>query len=177
MIDPAKPPFPRLKYFPLQPETGIQTSTLISESLDGLISAVTRQKAGRRLNAPKVSSCWSNGPAGRVDSLEATVCADVTVVSSSFRLLSFSQERLSARSDAIALGSASSDSLASRGPGRGPQLARFWFCACWGGDRRERSEFNCAPACTALRPSEPDNVTTKRIRAVAEVGESIFPSR
>src|SRR5215472_1519274 len=127
MIDPAKPPFPRLKYLPFHPETGIQTSTLISESFDGLISAVTRQKAGRRLNAPRVSSCWSNGPAGRVNSPEATVCADVTVVSSRLRPLNFSQ--------------------------------------------------TCAPACTALRPSEPDNVTTKRIRAVAEVGESIFPSR
>src|SRR5215831_20260988 len=91
MIDPAKPPFPRLKYFPFQPETGIQTSTLISESFDGLISAVTRQKAGRRLNAPRVSSCWSNGPAGRVNPPEATVCADVIVVSSRLRLLNFSQ--------------------------------------------------------------------------------------
>src|SRR5215470_19781983 len=103
MIDPAKPPFPRLKYFPLQPETGIQTSTLMSESFDGLISAVTRQKAGRRLNAPKVSSCWSNGPAGCVNSPGATVCADVIVVSSNLRLLNFSQEGLSARSDAIAI--------------------------------------------------------------------------
>src|SRR5215469_10439389 len=91
MIDPAKPPFPRLKYLPFHPETGIQTSTLMSESFDGLISAVTRQKAGRRLNALRVSSCWSNGPAGRVNSPEATVCADVIVVSSSLRPLSFSQ--------------------------------------------------------------------------------------
>src|SRR5215813_15243847 len=91
MIDPAKPPFPRLKYLPFHPETGIHTSTLMSESFDGLISAVTRQKARRRLNAPRVSSCWSNGPAGRVNSPEATVCADVIVVSSRLRPLNFSQ--------------------------------------------------------------------------------------
>src|SRR5260370_37171609 len=47
---PAKPPFPTPWYLPFHPVAGIHTSILMSESAAGLISAVTRQKAGTSLN-------------------------------------------------------------------------------------------------------------------------------
>src|SRR5260370_20197740 len=48
---PAKPPLPWVWYLPFQPEAGSQTSILMSESFEGLSSAVTRQNAGAFLNA------------------------------------------------------------------------------------------------------------------------------
>src|SRR6516164_1057973 len=50
-IVPAQPPLPTPSNFPFHPDDGIQTSILISESLDGFSVASTRQKAGRLANA------------------------------------------------------------------------------------------------------------------------------
>src|ERR1017187_10295996 len=46
-MDPAKPPLPTPWNLPFQLAAGIQTSKLISESDDGLMTPATRQKAGR----------------------------------------------------------------------------------------------------------------------------------
>ena len=46
---PDQPPFPTASNFPFQPEAGIQTSILISESLDGLSVAAIRQYGGKSL--------------------------------------------------------------------------------------------------------------------------------
>src|SRR5262250_809237 len=81
-IAPVQPPFPTAINFPFHPETGIQTSILMSESVVGLMVAATRQNAGRVLytggtTAPGAAP-GSNAPA-------ATVWARVMVVSGSLR--------------------------------------------------------------------------------------------
>src|SRR5580704_12895424 len=51
---PPSPPFPVPRNLPFHfPATGSQTSTLISESLDGASVACTRQNAGRSANLGK----------------------------------------------------------------------------------------------------------------------------
>src|SRR3954471_22608395 len=83
---PAHPPFPTASSLPFQPEpaapepcaeAGIHTSTLISESLDGLSVAAMRQNDGRSANgfAPR-----PRAGAGGVKPPGATVCAIVIVV-------------------------------------------------------------------------------------------------
>src|SRR5437879_2696919 len=83
---PAKPPLPCPWYLPFQPEAGSHTSILMSESLDGLTSATTRQKAGTSLNIgiPDSAPAGTNAPA-------ATVLAEMIVVSASFRTVNLSQ--------------------------------------------------------------------------------------
>src|SRR5437870_4741436 len=63
---PAHPPFPTASNFPFHPDSGIQISILISESLDGLSVAAMRQNAGRSRNAPPPA-----GPFGGVGSVNA----------------------------------------------------------------------------------------------------------
>ncbi len=46
---PAQPPLPTPWNLPFQPEAGIHTSTLMSESDEGVSVALTRQKAGTLL--------------------------------------------------------------------------------------------------------------------------------
>ena len=46
-IVPAKPPLPTCSNLPFQPDAGSHTSNLIAESLVGLATPKTRQKAGR----------------------------------------------------------------------------------------------------------------------------------
>src|SRR2546428_703140 len=79
---PAMTPLPTCSNFPFQPESGIQISALMSESVDGLIVAATRQNAGRSAKA-----CAAPGPpprpagaAGGTNCPAATGCADVMVV-------------------------------------------------------------------------------------------------
>src|SRR5215471_12967098 len=88
-MKPAKPPLPLLRYFPFHPELGIQTSILMSESFAGLISAVTRQKAGRSLKFDGKPGADSSAPG--VNWPAGTVWAEVMVVSFNLRLLRFSQ--------------------------------------------------------------------------------------
>src|SRR6202167_4136421 len=80
---PAQAPFPTDSSLPFQLEAGIQTSTLMSESLVGLRVAATRQIAGK---FPKF------GPAGKVSCPAPTACASVTVACGRDRLARFSQE-------------------------------------------------------------------------------------
>src|SRR5512143_701502 len=80
-MTPAQPPFPTDCSLRFQFEVGSQTSTLISESLEGLRVAATRQNSGRSLYALAVlpfpaALGWENCPAG-------TICAIVMVASGS----------------------------------------------------------------------------------------------
>src|SRR5437870_368214 len=47
LISPDQPPFPTDCSLPFQPDSGIQTSILISESFEGVKVAATRQYGGR----------------------------------------------------------------------------------------------------------------------------------
>src|SRR5689334_18415520 len=97
---PAHPPLPTASSFPFHPPPaappratdgkpkGSQTSILMSESLDGVSVAATRQNAGRLSYgfAPRPRACTgaTNAPA-------ATVCAIVIVVCGSERFERSSQ--------------------------------------------------------------------------------------
>src|ERR1700722_180505 len=75
---PFQPPLPTACRSLFQPDAGSQTSILISESLEGVSVAITRQKAGR----PLKSSAFDRpgpGTAGGVNAPAATLCADVMV--------------------------------------------------------------------------------------------------
>src|SRR5262249_47178986 len=82
---PAQAPFPTACNFPFQPEPGApepcaeaagsQTSILMSESLDGVSVAATRQNAGR---FEKASAPRPPRPAGGVNCFAPTDCAGVT---------------------------------------------------------------------------------------------------
>ena len=86
---PAQAPFPTDCRFPFHPDSGSQTSILISESLTGVIVAATRQNAGR---FRKAAPCLPFPPArpGGMKAPAATVSAMVMVV-----FLSFSEVKLS----------------------------------------------------------------------------------
>ena len=71
LIDPANPPLPMPWNFPFQPELGIHTSNLMSESAVGLITPVTRQNAGSSLNGAAEPVAGVNAPC-------ATACASWT---------------------------------------------------------------------------------------------------
>src|SRR5271166_71150 len=75
---PFQPPLPMAWKSLFQPEAGSQTSILISESLDGVKVAITRQNAGRPL---KSAGFGPKGPGagGGVKAPVATLCADVIV--------------------------------------------------------------------------------------------------
>src|SRR2546427_13078780 len=68
---PAQPPLPMARSFPFQ-LAGSQSSTLMSESEDGLSVIATRQKAGRPLKVRP----WPPRPPGRVKSPAGTLCAE-----------------------------------------------------------------------------------------------------
>src|SRR5215471_5870457 len=61
-IDPANPPTPIPSSLPFQPETGSQTSSLMSESEVGFASAMTRQNAGRLLYKRERPGEGAGGP-------------------------------------------------------------------------------------------------------------------
>src|SRR2546428_12123246 len=66
---PLKAPLPTARYLPFQPDAGIQTSILMSESLDGFSVAATRQNAGRSRKACAAAGLGALPPtcAGRVN--------------------------------------------------------------------------------------------------------------
>src|SRR5512146_2156238 len=74
-IKPASPPLPTACSLPFQPASGSQTSILISESLLGLASATTRQKAGRLLYSDERSAPL-NGAGGPTNVPAATLCTE-----------------------------------------------------------------------------------------------------
>src|SRR6266853_5357782 len=84
---PAKPPLPSPRYFPFQPVSGSHISILMSESLAGLIVAVTRQNAGRFL----ADAAGTPEPDGGTNAPASTGCASVMVVSGSFNAARLSQ--------------------------------------------------------------------------------------
>src|SRR4029077_220805 len=73
-----------------QPETGNQTSILMSESLEGVRVAATRQKAGRVENCEAALAAPPG--VGCAEAPAATGFADVIVVSGNFSEARFSQE-------------------------------------------------------------------------------------
>src|SRR5712691_5892200 len=88
-MTPAHPPLPTAWNFPFQPDAGIQTSILMSESLDGFSVAATRQKGGRPAKGPRPGAgprprasgaVERPGPAGGVNCPAATSCAIVIEV-------------------------------------------------------------------------------------------------
>src|SRR6476660_7483090 len=89
-MTPAHPPLPTAWYLLFQLDAGSHTSILISESLDGLSVAATRQKEGSCLNA--LFCCAAPRPvAGTENWPAATVSADVMVPFSSESDLRLSQ--------------------------------------------------------------------------------------
>jgi hypothetical protein len=81
---PVNAPFPTAWSFPFHPSAGIQTSTLMSESLEGVSVAATRQNAG---SAAYCRACPSDsdrpGGIGGVNAPAATTSAVVIVPSGS----------------------------------------------------------------------------------------------
>src|SRR5437773_1312296 len=90
---PPHPPFPTAWNFPFQPEAGIQTSILMSESLVGLSVAATRQNAGRLLNASPCAAPRPPSAAGGINEPAATDSASEIVVLGSACELRLSHER------------------------------------------------------------------------------------
>src|SRR5580704_3415673 len=88
------PPLPTPINLPFQLEEGIQTSNLISESVEGLVTAATRQKAGRSLTATMVIPPREPGDGkgdGGVNAPAETIWAKVIVVSGSLSAIRLSQ--------------------------------------------------------------------------------------
>src|SRR5580765_42600 len=79
---PAQPPLPTASNLPFQfAADGIQTSILISESLEGASVAAMRQNSGRSLYGAKAGAPGASRPAGVAANCPAgTVCARVIVV-------------------------------------------------------------------------------------------------
>src|SRR5215831_5689753 len=119
-MTPAQPPFPTASNLPFQPETGSQTSTLMSESLLGASVAVTRQKDGSSEKTPAVGPRPCRPPTGGANAPAATVCASVIVVFGSFSDVRLSQAAALA---ALTLSGAASGVATSRIP-RPPMTAR-----------------------------------------------------
>src|SRR5262245_58018166 len=92
-IEPASPPLPAAWKLPFQPDAGIHTSILISESLVGFNVAATRQNSGTSL---KAAAPRAPAPGG-VNWPAATVCTVVTVVLGSEKDLRLSQGTASNR--------------------------------------------------------------------------------
>ena len=88
------PPLPTPINFPFQLEAGIQTSNLISESVEGLVITATRQKAGRSLAATLVMPPRESGDGkgdGGVNAPAETIWAKVIVVFGSLSAIRLSQ--------------------------------------------------------------------------------------
>src|SRR4029077_7039190 len=90
-MNPAQPPLPTDWSLWFHPETGSQTSTLMSESLEGFNVAATRQNAGSLPYSDPPAPTDSFGPGG-MNSPAATLCADVIVVFGCEREVRLSQD-------------------------------------------------------------------------------------
>src|SRR5579863_9078628 len=96
-MEPAHPPLPTASYLRFQFVSGIQISTLMSESGVGFSVAAIRQNEGSSLSA--AVSALAEGspgpgrkPSGGANSPAGTDCASVTAASGSANLASASQE-------------------------------------------------------------------------------------
>src|SRR5215469_16549994 len=65
-MEPVHPPLPLARNFLFQPEAGIHTSIRISESLEGLSVAATRQNAGKSGKADALGVGGAKRPASIV---------------------------------------------------------------------------------------------------------------
>src|SRR6478609_12065486 len=78
---PAHPPFPTACSFEFQPADGSHTSILISESVEGLSVAETRQNAGSAVYAVRVSPAAALGgrkaPGATISA--TSICPDASV--------------------------------------------------------------------------------------------------
>src|ERR1700677_421247 len=90
---PAQAPFPTDSSLPFQLDAGIQTSTLMSESLVGFRVAATRQIAGKfpKFGAGNPGNVGT-APVGKVSCPAPTACANVTVACGRARLARVSQD-------------------------------------------------------------------------------------
>src|SRR5579862_140411 len=113
-MKPAQPPLPTDWSLPFQPETGSQTSILMSESLEGLNVAATRQNSGSLLYGDAAAACEPLGSGG-VNSPADTVCAEVMVAFGCERVVKPSQEAAAAgRSLSANIGSKSPKTIMAR---------------------------------------------------------------
>src|SRR5262245_22602727 len=92
---PAQPPFPTPCSLPFHPSTGSHTSTLMSESLDGLSVPVTRHIAGRLANACGMLGIPPGGGGGGLN-WPAAMFSAASVACSISSAVSFSHAVLSA---------------------------------------------------------------------------------
>src|SRR5579872_2349190 len=93
-MTPAQPPFPTDWSLRFQFEVGSQNSTLISESLEGLSVAATRQNSGRSLYT--LAPFPLPGLPGGTNAPGATICAAVMFVSGNARDARLSQDAANA---------------------------------------------------------------------------------
>src|SRR2546422_6488808 len=93
---PVQPPFPLASNLLFQPETGSQTSILISESVEGRNVAATRQNSGRSRNSA-AGPPRAPGMTGCVKAPGATVCANMIVVAGNLRAARLSHEAANVR--------------------------------------------------------------------------------
>src|SRR5580692_12659836 len=88
------PPLPTPMNLLFQFAVGIQTSNLISESVEGLVTAATLQNSGRSFAETKVRPPRGPGAGKEEGGSKApavTICANLIAVSGSFRAARFSQ--------------------------------------------------------------------------------------
>src|ERR1700722_12623206 len=90
---PAQPPLPTAWNLPFHPDAGSHTSILISESLDGVSVAATRQNAGNRPNTASAGARPASMPPapGGVKAPGVTLSASVIFTCGSEREDKFSQ--------------------------------------------------------------------------------------
>src|SRR6201988_3198687 len=91
VIDPVQPPFPFASYLWFQPEAGIHSSILISESELGFTVNATRQNAGTSLNDAALPFPFAPPPPPAENAPAATDSAAVMVVLGSASELRLSQ--------------------------------------------------------------------------------------
>src|ERR1700674_2127723 len=92
---PLNAPLPTAWNLPFQPDAGIQTSILISESEDGFSDAATRQNAGRSRKVCAAGGTDAAAPPagiGSVNAPEPTACASVIVALGSFSVAKLSHD-------------------------------------------------------------------------------------
>src|SRR5688572_10575904 len=79
---PLKAPLPTARYFPFQFAAGIQSSILMSESLEGRSVAATRQNAGSARGRSASVPGGVNGPAGRASASVIAVFGSASIATS-----------------------------------------------------------------------------------------------
>src|SRR5262245_8342105 len=97
-IDPVHAPLPTACNFPFHPEVGSHTSILMSESLDGVSVAATRQNVGKPAKAAPGPPPRAGAPGG-TNAPGATSAADVTFTLGRFNVVTISHDAAYACAD------------------------------------------------------------------------------